>query len=96
MTLSEYRNRISLQSSKGVIIFAARGLGINAIKVEVFDLSGRRVYESNFEQDLQVHWNLQNKQGQLVANGVYLYVIAVRGFDGSVLKSSVRKLIVLR
>jgi hypothetical protein len=31
-----------------------------------------------------------------MANGVYLYVVTVKGWDGSIIRSEVRKLVILR
>ncbi len=31
---------------------------------------------------------------QTLANGVYLYVVAVKGYDGKVINSEVRKLVI--
>jgi hypothetical protein len=37
-----------------------------------------------------------NNQGEVVANGIYLYIVTVRSYDGKVIQSQVRKLVILR
>lgn len=60
------------------------------------DPSGQLVYESGFIPNTALTWNLLNSEGHRVANGVYLYVMTIRGFDEGVIRSSVKKLVVLR
>jgi len=81
--------------------FRIRGQGIKAIKVEVFDLAGRLVFDSGFvtraERSLELKWHFLSSQGQdpRVASGVYLYVIIAEGFNGEHKRSKVGKLAVL-
>jgi len=72
------------------------GSGIRDIAVQVFNLTGVRVFDSGFVQGNQLDWHLQSDEGFIVANGVYLYVVTVRGWDDSIIRSEVRKLVVLR
>jgi len=78
------------------IRFTAEGQGIAGIKVEVFDLSGKQVFASDFIPGNALEWHLETELGQPVANGVYLYIVTVRGYSGDVVRSKVRKLVVLR
>jgi hypothetical protein len=39
---------------------------------------------------------LADKAGRRMANGVYLYLITVRGINGETITSEVRKLVLLR
>jgi hypothetical protein len=78
------------------IEFAIDGQGVSSAQVEVFDLKGRKVFDSGEVQDNTFTWNLQNNAGQRLANGVYLYVVRVRGFDGREYVSEVRKLVIVR
>lgn len=79
-----------------VVRFTAVGQGIASIKVEIFDLAGKQVYASGFAAGGTLKWHLVTSQGELLANGVYLYIITVRSPDGRVLRSRVGKLAVLR
>jgi len=75
--------------------FLAEGQGIAGLEVEVFDLAGKRVFSSSAKGN-KLDWHLQSNEGSLVANGVYLYVVTVKGYDGTEVKSEIKKLVVLR
>jgi CSLREA domain-containing protein/uncharacterized repeat protein (TIGR01451 family) len=75
--------------------FWAQGTGIQAIAVRVFSLTGKRVYASGWVKN-GFEWNLQSTDRQKMANGVYLYVIAVKGIDGSVQRTQVKKFVIQR
>lgn len=60
------------------------------------NLAGKRGFDSGFAAGKTLQWNLLNTKGSVVANGVYLYVVTVRGFDDTELKSEVHKLVILR
>ncbi|MBI3659884.1 hypothetical protein HY230_05360 [Candidatus Acetothermia bacterium] len=77
-----------------VIRFAALSTGIKEINVQVFGLSGKRVYASGWVGN-GYEWKLQDKTGKAVANGVYLYVVTVCGYDGTV-RTQVKKLVIKR
>jgi hypothetical protein len=66
-----------------------------SIKVDVLDLSGRPVFHTDWVQN-GFTWNLLDNRGQPLANGVYLYVITYRREDGTILRSEVKKLVILR
>lgn len=68
--------------------------GIKEINLQVYSLSGKRVYASGWVKNGH-EWNLQNKDGRKVANGVYLYVMTTRGYDGTV-RTQVKKLVIQR
>jgi surface antigen len=76
--------------------FAVDGERIAKTQVEVFDLSGRSVFASGEVEGTTLTWGLQNNTGQPLPNGVYLYIITVRGYDGQVIRSEVKKLVILR
>jgi len=77
--------------------FTVEGIGIQAIQISIFNLAGKKVFSSGWvNNDNSFSWHLQDDAGQSLANGVYLYIVAVKGWDGSVIRSEVRKLILLR
>jgi hypothetical protein len=78
------------------LVFSAVGDGIASLQVELFDLSGRKVFDSGEVQGNTFIWNLQNNAGRWLANGVYLYVVRVRGFNGKIYTSEARKLAIWR
>ncbi len=76
--------------------FEVEGEGVQSVQLEVFNLAGKRVFDSGEVEGKTFQWHLQNEKGQVVANGVYLYIVTVRGFNDEILRSRVQKLIVLR
>jgi hypothetical protein len=76
--------------------FIVQGQNIESLQVEIYNLAGRRVFDSGFVAGNELVWALQNDRGHRVANGVYLYIVRVRGFNGEVIASEVKKLVVLR
>ena len=60
-------------------------------RVEVFSLSGRRVFQSGWTTGRRLSWDLST-----IANGVYLYVVTVQGADGQTATSKISKLVVLK
>ena len=77
------------------VLFSSQGTGARSTKIEVFGLNGQRVY-SDEQAGNQLRWNLRNNHGRPVSNGVYLYIVHVRGPDGMSIRSEVRKLVILR
>jgi hypothetical protein len=73
------------------IRFAALAPGIEGLRVQVFNLAGRPIFDSGLVPGNMLVW-----RNYTVANGVYLYVITMRGRDGKILRSEVKKLIILR
>jgi hypothetical protein len=70
--------------------FFAQGSGIKSIGVQVWDLAGELIF-SKEESGSVLAFN-----DRTLANGVYLYVVRVRGFDGREYVSAVRKLVIVR
>lgn len=86
-----------LKINRNQIQFTAHGVSATHMDVQVYGLSGRKVFDSGELRGNRLRWNLRNDHGRRVSNGVYLYVVTVRGPDGvSVLRSEVKRLIVLR
>ncbi|MFN4218803.1 MAG: hypothetical protein ACK4HB_05950 [Candidatus Bipolaricaulia bacterium] len=69
---------------------------IASVQLEVFDLSGRRVFSSGPVPGATYKWYLQRDDGRPVANGVYLYLFFTRTAEGIEVHSSVGKLAVRR
>ncbi|MCR4405213.1 MAG: hypothetical protein NUW06_08090 [Candidatus Acetothermia bacterium] len=83
-------------SGRGPIRFAALGAGLAGLRVEVFSPAGRAIFDSGWVSSSALEWLPRNDRGAPLANGVYLYTVAVKGYDGTVLRSEVRKLVILR
>lgn len=74
---------------------AVKGSGIAGTKVEIFNLAGVKVFEQEASGDTLEFHSVDN-EGRPLANGVYLYIVTIRGLDGEMIRSKVRKLIILR
>lgn len=85
---------VSLSATSRALTFATSGQGITSMSVEIFGLNGQSIFAQE-APSTRLTWNLSTN-GQPVANGVYLYVVTVRGTDGQTLTSGVKKLVVLR
>ncbi len=83
--------RIGFTGSK----FFVQGQGIESLAVRVWDLAGRPVWSATALGN-SLPLVLAGPDGVGLANGVYLYTVIVRGLDGSIRKSEVRKMAVLR
>ena len=68
---------------------------VKDLSIAVFRLDGRLVFRTDWIQNGFI-WYGQDMQGRPLANGVYLYVVRVRGFDGREYVSEVRKLVIVR
>lgn len=75
--------------------FVASGQGITGIEAQVYDLSGQLIFDQATNGPTMTFRGL-NAEGRPLANGVYLYVLTVKGADGQTAISEVKKLVVLR
>lgn len=73
----------------------ANSADVQAITLEVFDIAGNRVYEDTSHSGALRYHGL-NSNGQRLANGVYFYVVTTRNLDGSMTRSEVKKLVIVR
>ena len=75
--------------------FVVEGVGLAAIDVQVFDLTGRTVFTATGAGNTLAFDGLSN-EGKPLANGVYLYQVTAYGLNGEVARSKVQKLAWLR
>lgn len=68
---------------------------VETIKVQIFDLSGRLVYESEEIAGTSLDWHTDNNYGEYLSNGVYLYKLYALINDQWVI-SETKKLVILR
>jgi hypothetical protein len=59
--------------------FVVRGITVERMKVEIYDLSGRRVWEGEALGN-KLLWHTQDLSGLPLANGVYLYRVVVEAW----------------
>ncbi len=82
--------------SAAPITFLAQGQGVNEIQIVVTSLAGLKVFESEQIKGNSLIWNGVDNHGKTLTNGVYLYKITARGYDGKTVQSQLQKLIVKR
>jgi hypothetical protein len=78
------------------VTFSVNGVGIESAELEVYSLDGRAIFDSGFVHGSQLRWNLRRQDRAVLANGVYLYRVLVRGANGEVIHSEIRKMLILR
>lgn len=86
---------IQLRLEPGYLHVETYGDSVTSVRFQLFDLSGRQLIDKTNESDILTIPLLTSKD-QPLANGVYLYVVRVRGFNGEEYVSEVRKLVILR
>ena len=82
------------QSTHGLTV-AAGGTPIAGLGLTVYDLNGRTVFHRE-TSGTTLSWNYLSSEGQPVANGVYLYTVTIKGQDGQVYTTGVKRIVVLR
>lgn len=88
-------SQIQASLEGGTLGITAQGQGITGIQLDMYNLAGSHVlHQASNGQSLRAR--LQTATGQPLANGVYLYTVTVEGANGQVVRSEVRKLVVLR
>lgn len=86
---------LQAQSDGRRITLKANGQGIESVQLQLFNLSGNAVLTAQNVGRVLVA-EARNDEGHPLANGVYLYVVTIKGWDGTELRSEVRKLVILR
>lgn len=71
------------------------GLGIESIQVQVFSLGGELLIEESSSGN-QLSFTALTRNGRSLANGVYLYMVTVRGGNSQILQGKLKKLVILR
>jgi len=75
-------------------VFGVRGVEADLIRVEIYDLAGRLVWEGKAPGN-ELAWHTQDLSGRYLANGVYLYVVYVKVGD-TWIRSGIQKLAICR
>ncbi|HIP99481.1 TPA: PKD domain-containing protein [Candidatus Bipolaricaulota bacterium] len=81
-------------ATEAVIEFFAPA-GATEIRLRVFDLLGRPVFESTTPTGNRFRWDLTDLGGDTVPNGLYFYLITAT-LDGRTIRSEVGRILVLR
>ena len=75
--------------------FSVMGRGIDEIRVNIYDQTGSLVFDSGWQPN-GYDWHVESDTGEVLANGIYLYQVLVRGLNGEVLVTQTKKLAVYR
>lgn len=84
-----------LSQRNGGLAVRATGLGIDAVRLGVYNLNGQTAYQSGWNDGSRLSWSGMTDRGRQLANGVYLAAVSVRGEDGT-LHREIRKVVILR
>ena len=95
LELQAVRLRATHSGSMPTYEIQVRGQGITGVQVQVFDLQGFKVIGQEALGN-RLRFQALDNRGRPLANGVYLYVVTVRGVNAEAVQSEVKKLIVLR
>jgi hypothetical protein len=79
----------------GQLELQIEGRGIVSSELKLYNLSGQLVLDAQGAGN-RLSVATLDRNGRPLANGVYLYTVTVRGFDGKVIQSEVKKLVLLR
>ncbi|MCS6936455.1 MAG: hypothetical protein NZ610_04400 [Candidatus Bipolaricaulota bacterium] len=87
--------QVQLSSSEFSISLAEGAEEIESLQFQVFDLSGRRIFNSGTLLGVAYYkWYFHRNDRQLISNGVYLYLLTTR--VGRATYTMVGKLVVRR
>jgi hypothetical protein len=70
---------VQVASYADTIRFTAQGTKVVQMRLEVFNLAGWRLYDSQYRLQTALDWPLIDERGERVADGVYLYVVSLKG-----------------
>lgn len=84
---------ISAEQRGELLSFRVLGSGVQELGVQLFSLSGQLIADHR-TSGATLTVPALTAQGQRLAKGVYLYVVTVRGWDGQVIRSEIRKIVV--
>ena len=86
---------IKLQLSSNSFIVQSSNHSTESISIEIFDINGAPI-DSMQSAGHKLRWNMQTRDLQPLANGVYLYRVFVKQPNGVSVISDFRKILVLR
>jgi hypothetical protein len=86
---------VELKQGGGQFSFEAQGYNIEGVQVQVYNLAGKAVFSAESAGN-SLSWNGLSSDGRRLANGVYLYVLTVKGTYGDIVQTKVQKLAILR
>ena len=91
---SDDGNEIQAIRQGSQIQFRIANNAVETMRTEIFNLGGKRLYDSGPTTGNSLNWPMTTEAGERVARGVYLYVIQAWGPDGELVKSRTGKVAV--
>ena len=92
-SVSCYPNPVSTEAN--IQINYNQESGIKNVVLDVFDLSGRKIWSKNQKTLDTILWNLSGQSEEKVSSGMYVYTVTVQANDGTVFSKS-NKIIVAK
>ena len=77
------------------MVKGAMAASVEAVKVEIYDLSGMLVYASGEVEGTSLDWHTDNNYGEYLANGVYQYKMYAK-VQGQWVVSTLKPVVILR
>jgi len=71
--------------------FVVQNEQVSILRAEVFDLGGKRLFDSGPVMGNALDWAMTTESGERASHGVYLYVITAWDSQGQLVKSQVGK-----
>jgi len=91
-SISNYPNPV--RSKTNIVVKHDRPETILNTSVEIFDLSGRKIWSFSQSNADTISWNLISNDGQKVKSGIYLYRVSIRTSDSDITSKTNKMLIV--
>ena len=91
-SIYNYPNPVKTKTN--IIVKHDRPETILSTTVEIFDLSGRKVWSFSQSNADNISWNLTSNDGQKVKNGIYLYRVTIKTSDSDITSKTNKMLIV--
>ena len=90
--ISNYPNPV--KNKTNIIVKHDRPETILRTTVEIFDVSGRKIWSFNQSSADNITWDLQSNDGVRVKSGIYLYRVSIKTSDSDVTSKTNKMLIV--
>jgi hypothetical protein len=91
-TVYNYPNPVKVQTS--IVVKHDRPETILNTSVDIFDLSGRKIWSFSQSSADNISWNLITNDGKRVKTGIYLYRVSIKTKDSDVTSKTNKMLIV--
>ena len=76
--------------------YGVEGENVSEIRVKVYSLNGKQVFNSGWREGTDFQWNLHDSDNDTVPNGVYISLVEIKGPGGEIEASELNKTLVLR